>query len=147
MKQKLRKYLSNKRSLKVKWSLGHHGSRSRPKFKNKNSPSYFYFSSEIYNSFVKMFILFWRSIIFSNFQSEKVSRSGYNGKWYETTLEMQKCLLNVLVYQEPVIFSINCVVPEFSLPYYCSVSQSVYIDCRLLNPQMALLGYRSNNLY
>ena len=55
---------------------------------------------------------------------------------------MQKCLLNVLVYQEPVIFSINCVVPEFSLPYYCSVSQSVCIDCRSFNHQMALFGYR-----
>ncbi|XP_043508199.1 uncharacterized protein LOC122527772 [Frieseomelitta varia] len=58
--------------------------------------------------------------------SEKVSRSGYNGKWYETTLEMQKCLLNVLVYQEPVIFSINCVVPEFSLPYYCSYLSNAF---------------------
>ncbi|KOX74109.1 hypothetical protein WN51_14189 [Melipona quadrifasciata] len=68
---------------------------------------------------VEMYLFAWPADHIKD-MSERISRSGYNGKWYEATLEMQKCLLNVLVFQEPVIFSINCVVPEFSLPYYCS---------------------------
>lgn len=47
----------------------------------------------------------------------------YDITWYEQTLEMQKDLLNVLVYQKPVIISITCLVPELSLRYYCSVKQ------------------------
>ncbi|XP_071876980.1 uncharacterized protein [Bombus fervidus] len=52
--------------------------------------------------------------------STNVSRSAYNLIWYKQTLEMQKNLLNVLVFQEPVTLSVSCVLPELSLRYYCS---------------------------
>ncbi|XP_033302484.1 odorant receptor 22c-like isoform X1 [Bombus bifarius] len=52
--------------------------------------------------------------------SANVSRSAYNLIWYKQTLEIQKNLLNVLVFQEPVTLSVSCVLPELSLRYYCS---------------------------
>ncbi|CAD1470057.1 unnamed protein product, partial [Heterotrigona itama] len=52
--------------------------------------------------------------------SLKFSQSVYDLPWYEHTARMQKNLLNVLVYQKPVILSISCLLPELSLCYYCS---------------------------
>ena len=60
--------------------------------------------------------------VFYNSQSLKFSQSVYDLPWYEHTARMQKNLLNVLAYQKPVVLSINCLVPELSLRYYCSVS-------------------------
>ena len=58
----------------------------------------------------------------------------YDITWYEQTLEMQKDLLNVLVYQKPVIISITYLVPELSLRYYCSVKQvKIRISIIILN--------------
>ncbi|XP_043511402.1 uncharacterized protein LOC122529379 isoform X3 [Frieseomelitta varia] len=54
-----------------------------------------------------------------------VSRSIYDTVWYKQTLEMQKNLLNVLVYQQPITLSIRCIIPELSLRYYCSVRQLI----------------------
>ncbi|CAD1480931.1 unnamed protein product, partial [Heterotrigona itama] len=54
--------------------------------------------------------------------SLKCSQSVYDLPWYEQTARMQKNMLNVLVYQKPVILSIRCLLPELSLRYYCSVS-------------------------
>ncbi|KOX81043.1 hypothetical protein WN51_09968 [Melipona quadrifasciata] len=43
--------------------------------------------------------------------------------WYKQPLQMQKDILNVLVYQEPITLSISCIIPELSLHYFCSVRQ------------------------
>ncbi|XP_033176949.1 uncharacterized protein LOC100744370 [Bombus impatiens] len=53
--------------------------------------------------------------------SINVSRSAYDTIWYKQTLEVQKNLSIVLVYQEPVTLSVSCIIPELSLRYYCSV--------------------------
>ncbi|XP_031367550.1 uncharacterized protein LOC102678585 isoform X2 [Apis dorsata] len=53
--------------------------------------------------------------------SINVSKSVYDITWYEQTLRMQKDLLNVLIYQQPIILSISCILPELSLRYYCSL--------------------------
>ncbi|XP_050594749.1 odorant receptor 22c-like [Bombus affinis] len=58
--------------------------------------------------------------------SANVSQSVYDITWYEQTLEMQKDLLNVLVYQKPVIISITYLVPELSLRYYCSYLSNAF---------------------
>ncbi|XP_043508200.1 odorant receptor 85b-like [Frieseomelitta varia] len=55
-----------------------------------------------------------------------ISTSAYNLLWYEYTVKMQKNLLNVLLYQEPVTFSISCLVPELSLQYYCSYLSNAF---------------------
>ncbi|CAD1474981.1 unnamed protein product, partial [Heterotrigona itama] len=52
--------------------------------------------------------------------SISVSRSAYDIIWYEQTLEMQKDILNILAYQEPVTLSISCIIPELTLRYFCS---------------------------
>ncbi|XP_031774659.1 uncharacterized protein LOC100871903 isoform X2 [Apis florea] len=55
-----------------------------------------------------------------------VSQSAYNVTWYKQTLKMQKNLLNVLVYQQPIILSVNCILSELSLRYYCSYLSNVF---------------------
>ncbi|XP_043797380.1 uncharacterized protein LOC122717409 [Apis laboriosa] len=54
------------------------------------------------------------------------SKSVYNITWYEQTLKMQKDLLNVLIYQQPIILSISCILPELSLRYYCSYLSNAF---------------------
>ncbi|KOX67395.1 hypothetical protein WN51_11268 [Melipona quadrifasciata] len=49
-----------------------------------------------------------------------ISWSAYDIMWYKQTLKMQKDLLKVLIYQEPIILSVRCIIPELSLRYYCS---------------------------
>ena len=63
-------------------------------------------------------------IMFRNSQSLSLSRSAYDLTWYEQTLEMQKNLLYVMMYQKPVTLSIKCVISELSLHYYCTVRLS-----------------------
>ncbi|XP_016766484.1 uncharacterized protein LOC102655559 isoform X1 [Apis mellifera] len=58
--------------------------------------------------------------------SINVSKSVYNTIWYEQTLRMQKNLLNILMYQQPIILSINCILPELSLRYYCSYLSNAF---------------------
>ncbi|XP_016772783.1 uncharacterized protein LOC726834 isoform X2 [Apis mellifera] len=52
--------------------------------------------------------------------SINILRSAYNSIWYEQSLDMQKDLLIILMYQRPVILSINVLLPELTLRYYCS---------------------------
>ncbi|KAK9294767.1 hypothetical protein QLX08_010747 [Tetragonisca angustula] len=58
--------------------------------------------------------------------SIRVSRSIYDTVWYKQTLELQKDILNVLVYQEPITLSISCIIPELSLHYFCSYLSNVF---------------------
>nr|AHJ37463.1 olfactory receptor 151 isoform 1a_2 [Apis mellifera] len=58
--------------------------------------------------------------------STNVSKSVYNITWYKQTLRMQKDVLNILVYQQPIIFSVNCILPELSLRYYCSYLSNAF---------------------
>ncbi|XP_033309303.1 uncharacterized protein LOC117210416 [Bombus bifarius] len=58
--------------------------------------------------------------------SINVSRSAYDTIWYKQTLEVQKNLSIVLVYQEPVTLSVSCIIPELSLRYYCSYLSNTF---------------------
>ncbi|XP_071859006.1 uncharacterized protein isoform X1 [Bombus fervidus] len=53
-------------------------------------------------------------------------QSIYNSTWYEQKLGMQKNLLNVLIYRQPLTLSIACIVPELSLRYYCSYLSNAF---------------------
>ncbi|XP_033298176.1 uncharacterized protein LOC117204670 [Bombus bifarius] len=53
-------------------------------------------------------------------------QSIYNSTWYEQKLGMQKSLLNVLIYRQPLTLSIACIVPELSLRYYCSYLSNAF---------------------
>ncbi|XP_043511258.1 uncharacterized protein LOC122529319 [Frieseomelitta varia] len=46
--------------------------------------------------------------------------------WYKQTLHMQKNLMTVLIYQEPITLSISCVISELSLHYFCSYLSNVF---------------------
>lgn len=54
-------------------------------------------------------------------QSENTMRMVYESKWYKRSLKVQKFVLFMTVPQTPVILRIRCIIPAFSLNYYCSV--------------------------
>ncbi|XP_017758952.1 PREDICTED: uncharacterized protein LOC108549894 [Eufriesea mexicana] len=58
--------------------------------------------------------------------SINVSQSAYEMTWYDQSLEMQKIALHVLQFQNPVILSISCILPEFTLRYYCSYLSNAF---------------------
>ncbi|XP_043511401.1 uncharacterized protein LOC122529379 isoform X2 [Frieseomelitta varia] len=74
---------------------------------------------------VEIYIYAWPADYLKD-MSIHVSRSIYDTVWYKQTLEMQKNLLNVLVYQQPITLSIRCIIPELSLRYYCSYLSNVF---------------------
>ncbi|XP_043508169.1 uncharacterized protein LOC122527754 [Frieseomelitta varia] len=55
--------------------------------------------------------------------SLSISHGVYELKWYDETVRMQKDLLKVLVFESPEKLSVNFLVPELSLLYYCTVSR------------------------
>nr|XP_033205977.1 uncharacterized protein LOC117166270 [Bombus vancouverensis nearcticus] len=61
--------------------------------------------------------------------SENASRSAYDMKWYEQSLEMRKYILNVLVYQKPVTLSVGCLMPELTLRFFCSFMSNALSFC------------------
>ncbi|OAD53564.1 Odorant receptor Or2 [Eufriesea mexicana] len=52
--------------------------------------------------------------------SENAMKAVYESKWYEQPVNMQKNVLLAIIPQSPVILRINCIIPAFSLNYYCS---------------------------
>ncbi|XP_017760962.1 PREDICTED: uncharacterized protein LOC108551336 [Eufriesea mexicana] len=58
--------------------------------------------------------------------SENLSRSAYDITWYKQSVRMQKDILNILVYQKPVVISIRCVMPELTLEYFCSYLSNAF---------------------
>ncbi|CAD1474709.1 unnamed protein product [Heterotrigona itama] len=84
--------------------------------------------------------------------SLKFSQSVYDLPWYEHTATMQKNLLNILIYQKPVILSISCLLPELSLRYYCSVSCIIVrafikrLALRLILQLFELSNFKNNSV-
>ncbi|XP_026300513.1 uncharacterized protein LOC102654782 [Apis mellifera] len=82
----------------------------------------------------EIYIYAWPADYVKN-MSINISKSVYELSWYEQTLEMRKYLLNVLIYQKPITFSISCIVPELTLRYYCSYLSnafSIFTTLRIL---------------
>ncbi|XP_043800493.1 uncharacterized protein LOC122719039 [Apis laboriosa] len=64
--------------------------------------------------------------------SMNISRSVYDSIWYEQRLDLQKALLTVLAFQKPIPVSINVLLPELTIRYYCSyVSNALSIFAAL----------------
>ncbi|XP_012348109.1 uncharacterized protein LOC105736721 [Apis florea] len=57
--------------------------------------------------------------------SENTMRMVYESKWYKRSLKVQKFVLFMTVPQTPVILRIRCIIPAFSLNYYCSFITNV----------------------
>ncbi|XP_060813926.1 odorant receptor 49b-like [Bombus pascuorum] len=57
--------------------------------------------------------------------SESTMRTVYESKWYEQPLRIQKFILFMMIPQSPVILRIRCIIPAFSLNYYCSFITNV----------------------
>lgn len=54
-------------------------------------------------------------------QSENTMRAVYESEWYKRSLKLQKFVLFATIPQTPVILKVRCIIPAFSLNYYCSV--------------------------
>ncbi|CAD1475798.1 unnamed protein product, partial [Heterotrigona itama] len=52
--------------------------------------------------------------------SENTMRSVYESKWYDQPVKVQKFVLLMMIPQSPAILQVKCVIPAFSLNYYCS---------------------------
>ncbi|CAD1468487.1 unnamed protein product, partial [Heterotrigona itama] len=52
--------------------------------------------------------------------SENAMRAVYESKWYDQPVKVQKFILLMMIPQSPVILQIRCIIPAFSLNYYCS---------------------------
>ncbi|XP_043519029.1 uncharacterized protein LOC122533430 [Frieseomelitta varia] len=57
--------------------------------------------------------------------SENAMRAIYESKWYDQSLRVQKFILLMMIPQSPVILQIRCIIPAFSLNYYCSFITNV----------------------
>ncbi|KAK1123109.1 hypothetical protein K0M31_008742 [Melipona bicolor] len=57
--------------------------------------------------------------------SKDTMRAVYESKWYDQPLKIQKFILLMMIPQSPVILRIRCIIPAFSLNYYCSFITNV----------------------
>ncbi|KAK9304505.1 hypothetical protein QLX08_004135 [Tetragonisca angustula] len=64
--------------------------------------------------------------------SLNVSRSPYNIKWYDYSLELQKQILIILGYKKPITLSIPCFMPELTLRFFCSFVSNALSFCTAL---------------
>ncbi|KAF3428085.1 LOW QUALITY PROTEIN: hypothetical protein E2986_11934 [Frieseomelitta varia] len=64
--------------------------------------------------------------------SLSISHGVYELKWYDETVRMQKDLLKVLVFESPEKLSVNFLVPELSLLYYCTYVSNALSMCTAL---------------
>nr|XP_033339134.1 uncharacterized protein LOC117227743 [Megalopta genalis] len=82
-------------------------------------------------------------------QSGSTVRSVYESRWYDQVLGVQKTVLHILVPQIPVAISIKCIIPTFSLEYYCSyVSHAISLFTALrmaFGEDVDVLGSTSSN--
>ncbi|KAG6801223.1 hypothetical protein HZU73_03344 [Apis mellifera caucasica] len=57
--------------------------------------------------------------------SENTMRAVYESEWYKRSLKLQKFVLFATIPQTPVILKVRCIIPAFSLNYYCSFITNV----------------------
>lgn len=63
----------------------------------------------------------------SMLQSSNIAHAAYDSLWYNQKISLWKSLLYVVLRcHKPVILSVPCMLPTFSLNYYASVSYRTY---------------------